>query len=84
MHLFWLFQRRPSQADLKKCIKENLNHNSENFVRTYMRSIAQLVNGEFHRAGRSSSDDDTSDSDDDDDVLPTPFYRPDRGPCEVQ
>lgn len=49
-----------------------------------MRSIAQLVNGDFHRSGRSSSDDDTSDSDDDDDVLPTSFYRPDRGPCEVQ
>ncbi|XP_055315779.1 DDB1- and CUL4-associated factor 8 [Sitodiplosis mosellana] len=74
---------RPSQDRLKKCIKENLNHNSENFVRTYMRSIARLVNGEFHRPDRSSSDDDTSDSDDEDDELRT-FYRPDRGPCEVQ
>lgn len=46
-----------------------------------MRNIARLVNGNFHRAERSSSD--SSDSDDDDEDLRT-FYRPDRGPCEVQ
>lgn len=45
-----------------------------------MRNIARLVNGNFHRAERSSSD--SSDSDDDEDLRP--FYRPDRGPCEVQ
>lgn len=53
-------------------------------MRTYMRNIARLVNGGFHRSERSSNDDDdTSDSDDEDNGLRT-FYRPDRGPCEVQ
>lgn len=54
-------------------------------MRTYMRSIARLVNGGLRRGGErsSSDDDDTSDSDDEDDGLRT-FYRPDRGPCEVQ
>ncbi|XP_031638582.1 DDB1- and CUL4-associated factor 8-like [Contarinia nasturtii] len=76
--------RRPSEIDLRRCIKTNLHHGSENFVRTYMRSIARLVNGGYHRSGRSTSDDETSDSDDEEDGLRT-FYRPDRsGPCEVQ
>lgn len=48
-----------------------------------MRSIARLVNGGFHRAERSSSEEESSDSNDEDDGLRT-FYRPDRGPCEVQ
>lgn len=55
-------------------------------MRTYMRSIARLVNGGFHRAEHSrttTEDDDSSTDDDEDDGLRT-FYRPDRGPCEVQ
>lgn len=76
--------QRPSQIELKKCIKENLTNPSESYVRTNMRSIARLLNGGFNRNGRSNSDDDSSDSDDEDDGLRT-FYRPDRGgPCEVQ
>lgn len=48
-----------------------------------MRNIARLVNEQpftFHRTEQYSSDDD---SEDEDDGLRT-FYRPDRGPCEVQ
>lgn len=67
---------------MKKCIKQNLDRDTDNFVQTYMRSIARLVNGGFHRPERSSSDDDTSDSDDDDDE-DSRLFRPDRGPCEV-
>lgn len=79
-----MFQfQRPSQIELKKCIKANLTNQTEIFVRSHMRNIARLLNGRYHRNGRSNSDDDSSDSDDDDDGLRT-FYRPDRGPCEVQ
>lgn len=76
--------QQPSQVDLKKCIKENLDQEPESFLQSnFVRSIARLVNGGFHRAERSSSDDDSSDSDDEEDGLRT-FYRPERGPCEVQ
>lgn len=63
-----------------------MSYQTENFMRTYMRSIARLVNGGFHRAEHSrttTEDDDSSTDDDEDDGLRT-FYRPDRGPCEVQ
>lgn len=80
-----MYLQRPSKIELKKCIKANLTNQTENFVRTHMRNIARLLNGgAFHRNGRSNNSDDySSDSDDEDDGLRT-FYRPDRGPCEVQ
>lgn len=69
---------------MKKCIKGNLANQTENFVRTHMRNIARLLNGGFHRNGRSISDDSSSDSDDEDEDGLRSFYRPNRGPCEVQ
>lgn len=49
-----------------------------------MRNIARLLNGGFHRNGRSNSDSDSSDSDDEDEDGLRTFYNPNRGPCEVQ
>lgn len=78
-----IFQR-PSKIDLKKCVKQNLNVR-DTFVRTHMRNIARILNGGFHRNGRSNSDDSSSDSDDDDDDGMRSFYRPDgEGRCGVQ
>lgn len=84
-HNFFFFQtfhlkcQQPSKAELKKCIKSNLNP-SEDFVRSYMRNLARLVSDRMHPRDDSSSADDSSDSDNDDDDDAQTIYQP----CEVQ
>lgn len=87
MILVLLFRiQLPHLDNLTKCVDRNKNSRPQSFIRSYMRSVARILSGDYedesqHSQSGSSSSDTDDDDDDDGNAGGQAVYN---GQCDVQ